>query len=154
MVSISDSIEEFLITTIGDDAELKLSRNELAIFFSCAPSQINYVLSTRFTPDRGYKVESKRGGGGCVKLIRIVESEDNLLMQIYEEIRHLTSLTYSKCRDIVSRLMRDTVVTDREGKIMLTIMNDKSLAFPVDIAGRIRVQMFKEIILELSRRSV
>ena len=152
-MSISDKIEQFLLSTIGDDDVLQVSRNELALFFDCAPSQINYVLSTRFTPDKGYKVESKRGGGGCVKLIKIIESEDNLLGQIYDELGHTATLAYNKCRDIVTRLIRDDVITEREGKIMLTIMSDKSLAFPVDVSGRIRVQMFREIILELSKRS-
>ena len=57
MANISDIIEAFLLDTLGDDDTLSISRNELANYFSCAPSQINYVLSTRFTPERGYTVE-------------------------------------------------------------------------------------------------
>ena len=64
MSNLSDIIEEFILNTIGSDDTLNLSRNELANFFNVSPSQINYVLSTRFTIDRGYLTESKRGGGG------------------------------------------------------------------------------------------
>ena len=59
MANLSDVIEAFLLQTLGEDDRLKISRNELANYFSVAPSQINYVLSTRFTPDRGYTVESR-----------------------------------------------------------------------------------------------
>ena len=64
MANISDIIESFLLETLGDNDTLNISRNELANYFACAPSQINYVLSTRFTPDRGYLIESRRGGAG------------------------------------------------------------------------------------------
>ena len=69
MANLSDLIEAFLLRTQGEDDMLQISRNELANYFSVAPSQINYVLSTRFTPDRGYTVESRRGGGGCVTVV-------------------------------------------------------------------------------------
>ncbi|MGN1208056.1 MAG: CtsR family transcriptional regulator, partial [Christensenellales bacterium] len=71
MNNVSDIIEEFILSTIGDEQSLNLSRNELANFFNVSPSQINYVLSTRFTLDRGYQTESKRGGGGYIVLKRI-----------------------------------------------------------------------------------
>ena len=69
MANISDVIEQFLLDSLGEDDSLELSRNELANYFSCAPSQINYVLATRFTPDRGYAIISKRGGGGGIRVI-------------------------------------------------------------------------------------
>ena len=66
MQSISDAIEAFIIQTLGDGNTLSISRNELAAFFAVAPSQVTYVLATRFTPDRGFILESRRGGGGSV----------------------------------------------------------------------------------------
>ena len=72
---ISDSIEAFIKDMLTEDEhEVELKRNELAQYFGCAPSQINYVLSTRFTLDDGYITESKRGGGGCIRIVRIVAS--------------------------------------------------------------------------------
>ena len=67
----SEQIEKFIIATLGDNDSIDITRNSLAEYFSCVPSQINYVLETRFTVDRGYVVESKRGGGGFVKISKI-----------------------------------------------------------------------------------
>ena len=71
MAILSDSIEQFIKSLLEEyDEMIELQRNELANYFSCAPSQINYVLATRFSPEKGYYVESKRGGGGHIKLVR------------------------------------------------------------------------------------
>ena len=72
---LSDSIETFIKTLLAEDEpEVELKRNELAEYFGCAPSQINYVLATRFSPDHGYLIESRRGGGGYIRIVRIVQS--------------------------------------------------------------------------------
>ena len=78
MANISDVIENFLTELFGDENSILISRNDLAQYFNCAPSQINYVLSTRFTVDKGYAVESKRGGGGYVTLIKLTDDEHYL----------------------------------------------------------------------------
>ena len=77
MANISEQIEKFIIATLGDNDSIDITRNSLAEYFSCVPSQINYVLETRFTVDRGYVVESKRGGGGFVKISKIKTSDSN-----------------------------------------------------------------------------
>ena len=72
---LSDTIEQFIKTMLVEETqEIELKRNELAEYFNCAPSQINYVLSTRFTPDHGYIIESRRGGGGCIRIFRMKQS--------------------------------------------------------------------------------
>ena len=72
---LSDTIEHFIKELMTqEEPEVELRRNELAEYFSCAPSQINYVLATRFTPDNGYIIESRRGGGGYIRIVRIVRS--------------------------------------------------------------------------------
>ena len=72
---LSDSIESFIKTLLSDESsEVELKRNELAEYFGCAPSQINYVLATRFSPDHGYVTESRRGGGGYIRIVRVVQS--------------------------------------------------------------------------------
>ena len=77
---ISDSIESFIKEMLGEDSpEVELKRNELAQYFGCAPSQINYVLATRFSPDQGYLTESRRGGGGYIRIVRVVQSESQPL---------------------------------------------------------------------------
>ena len=70
MAQLSDSIERFIKELMEEDAQIELKRNELAQHFGCAPSQINYVLATRFSVDHGYIIESRRGGGGFVRIVR------------------------------------------------------------------------------------
>ena len=71
---LSDAIEQFIKTMLTQEApEVELKRNELAEYFNCAPSQINYVLATRFTPDHGYIIESRRGGGGYIRIFRMAQ---------------------------------------------------------------------------------
>ena len=77
--SVSDMIEEFIMSSLDDDNFIELSRNDLAKFFSCVPSQINYVLNTRFTVNRGFVVESQRGGGGYIKVTRVQDNDENFL---------------------------------------------------------------------------
>ena len=81
--TISDIIEEFIMSSLDDDDFIELSRNDLAKFFSCVPSQINYVLNTRFTVNRGFVVESQRGGGGYIKLMRVQDNDNNFLKFIH-----------------------------------------------------------------------
>lgn len=68
MATMTDIIEKFIKDLMEEDNSIQIQRNELANLFSCAPSQINYVLTTRFTIDRGYYIESKKGGGGYVQI--------------------------------------------------------------------------------------
>ena len=75
-MGVSDKIESFITELLKneDDEWLELRRNELATFFNCVPSQINYVISTRFNPEHGFVVESRRGGGGYLRIRRISEN--------------------------------------------------------------------------------
>ncbi|MCQ2362137.1 MAG: CtsR family transcriptional regulator [Acidaminococcaceae bacterium] len=70
MKNLADSIESFILNELMQEAEALVQRNELAETLNCAPSQISYVISTRFTPERGFVVESRRGSGGFVKIVR------------------------------------------------------------------------------------
>ncbi len=81
VIRISDLITEFLLRGLGEqDGMLEVSRGELAQQFGCVPSQINYVLTTRFSPEHGYIVETKRGGGGYVRITRVRLSGNPLIM--------------------------------------------------------------------------
>ncbi len=153
MATISDIIEEFILSALADDDLLQLSRNDLATFFSCAPSQINYVLSTRFTPEKGFIIESKRGGGGCINLIRITDDKENVLKSIYNYLCEEGTLEYNKLLHILERLEKDGIIDNKESELLKISMSDKALANPVNITARLRAQMLKEIVLNLSKRS-
>ncbi len=153
MATISDIIEEFILSALADDDLLQLSRNDLANFFSCAPSQINYVLSTRFTPEKGFIIESKRGGGGCINLIRINDDKENVLKSIYNYLQEEGSLEYNKLVHILQRLESDGIIAENEKELLKVTMSDKALAMPINMSARLRAQMLREIILNLSKRS-
>ena len=71
MASIADKIEVFIKELMDNESTIQIKRNELATLFNCAPSQINYVLMTRFTIDKGYYIDSKKGGGGYIQITKI-----------------------------------------------------------------------------------
>lgn len=151
MQNISDVIEQFILSIIGDESSVKLSRNQLANYFSVAPSQINYVLSTRFCIDRGYVIESKRGGGGGVTLVRISLDNQDLLPTLIKQIDQMDYLTANKASDIIDRLLRDKVINQGESDLLKAVVSDKALVNP--LADKVlRKNILKQVLIELMRR--
>ena len=86
-MSSSDMIEDCIKQLFTEEDEyIEIQRNDLAEQFNCVPSQINYVISTRFKPSQGYYVESKRGGGGCIRIKKVNITKSNYLMHIITSI--------------------------------------------------------------------
>ena len=150
-MNISDIIEEFIKSTLGDEEKIQLSRNDLANYFAVAPSQINYVLSTRFNVDKGFVVESKRGGGGSVTIIRISQNAEDIIPNILKEVDKVNELTFNKASDILDRLEFEQIIDEREKEIIKTAISDKALALPMKTDG-LRKNIFKEILIGLMRR--
>ena len=150
-LNISNIIEEFIKSTLGEEEKLELSRNDLANYFSVAPSQINYVLTTRFNVDRGYVVESRRGGGGSVTIIRISQDESESIPAIIKEIDTQPDLTFNKAVDILNRLVAADIITQEEAVIIKSSISDKALSTPTKVEG-LRKNIFKEILLGIMRR--
>ncbi|MCI8435289.1 MAG: CtsR family transcriptional regulator [Clostridia bacterium] len=151
MANISDIIESFLLETLGDNDTLNISRNELANYFACAPSQINYVLSTRFTPDRGYLIESRRGGGGFITVVRLSQEPDELLQEVLNQSIS-DGVSMAKAAQIVDRFVQETLLTEREGILLKTILSDKSLVAPTVAKDGLRAGILKSVIYELLRK--
>ncbi len=149
MANISEAIEQFIIATMGENEFVDISRNSLAEYFSCAPSQINYVLDTRFTVDRGFVKESKRGGGGFIKISRIKTSDTNAYMNglVLESIGD--ELTLKRMLQILDKLMSDGVVSAHEAEIIEASLSEDSLAMPFTIKDKVRAKAFKNILLKL-----
>ncbi len=148
MANISDIIEQFILKSLGDDNSVDISRNELANFFSCAPSQINYVLETRFTIDRGFVKESKRGGGGYIKISKINVDDDNYMNNlILESVGD--SLGYKRLTQILDKLEQEKIISKREGEIISSALNEESLSMPFTIKDSIRAKAFKNILTTL-----
>ncbi|MBO5223853.1 MAG: CtsR family transcriptional regulator [Clostridia bacterium] len=148
MANISDIIESFLLETLGEDDSLNISRNELASYFSVAPSQINYVLSTRFTPAKGYSIESRRGGGGFITVVRLHEPKSELVMQIMQ--RPLSQgYNYPTACHIIDRLVADELFTEREGIILKASLSDKALIAPTVLQkDSLRLSILKSVVGE------
>lgn len=145
-MGISDRIESFIIELLKDEEEndwLELRRNELASFFNCVPSQINYVISTRFNPENGFIVESRRGGGGYLRIRRI--EHENPLMKAVASIGD--SLTFPDAKAYLSYLVHAGVLKDCEASIMLSGINDNSLTIPQPAKDRLRAGILKNMLL-------
>ncbi len=146
-MTVSDIIERFLLETLGDELSVNFNRNELAAYFSVAPSQINYVLSTRFTPERGYITESRRGGGGSITLIRVSENVDDVLLRYIDETLS-DGIEYGKACQILERLTIDGVYTKSEAQLIKAAISDKALIAPTVAKSRLRGAILKNVLLE------
>ena len=128
---LSDTIERFIKELMTqEEPEVELRRNELAEYFRCAPSQINYVLATRFTPDNGYVIESRRGGGGYIRIVRIVRSSGQRLQWMIRE-RIGDTLTGMEALRLIGQLVQEGIITPDEADIMGAAVSDQAFAIPV-----------------------
>ena len=152
---LSDSIESFIKTLLNEEStEVELKRNELAEYFGCAPSQINYVLATRFSPDHGYLTESRRGGGGYIRIVRVVESSSQRLMYLINE-RIGDSLEEEECMRLISQLKEQRIVTADEAALMAASVSTRALGIPVPDAlkGALRARIMKSMLMTIAARN-
>lgn len=125
-MAMSDRIEAFILELLKeDDGWLEIGRNELASVFNCVPSQINYVIATRFNTDRGYVVESKRGGGGCLRIKRLVNGGNNLLCDTVSRIGD--RIDRDSAKSTVMYLADSKVIDEKDKMIILAAIGEKSL---------------------------
>lgn len=147
MARISDIIAQFINDMIEDkkDKEVIIQRNELADKFNCAPSQINYVLTTRFTSEKGYMIESRRGGGGYIIIKRIeYNNKEKQVEAINKAIGE--SLTYSVALLLLEHLYETNLITKRELEIVKISINDRTLSNAED-KNKLRAEILKGIIM-------
>lgn len=141
-MSISDIIEQYLKQIIQDNDKktIEIRRSEIAHQFQCVPSQINYVINTRFTMEKGYIIESKRGGGGYIRISR-VQHQDH-----YELIDHLTKIikpqiAQQPAQNIIERLHNKKVITNREKKLILSALDRDVLAVALPERDQLRARI-------------
>lgn len=127
MSRISDLIEKFLNELIEESkGAIEIQRNEMAGYFNCAPSQINYVLTTRFTSDRGYVIESRRGGGGFIKIMKIDLDENDYLLKMLSE-RIGESVNKEGAFELLEILYRKDLIDSRTKNIIKIVVDDNTL---------------------------
>ena len=142
---IAKMIEEMLNE---GDGILELKRNEMANQIGCVPSQISYVIASRFTPERGYVIESHRGGGGYIRIVRKRMERDEYLMHFFyaigSEIEEAEAIAYLK------NLLGNEIITEREVRFAAASMSNNALSdLPPPLRKTVRAQIFKQILLSL-----
>ncbi|AMA50808.1 MULTISPECIES: transcriptional regulator CtsR [Bacillus] len=148
--NISDIIEQYLKRVLDQNGKeiLEIKRSEIADKFQCVPSQINYVINTRFTSERGYIVESKRGGGGYIRIIKIkMNNEVVLINNIISQIG--IHLSQAASDDIILRLLEDKVISEREAKMMVSVMDRSVLHIDLPERDELRARMMKAMLTSL-----
>lgn len=147
-MNLSDLIEQYIMEAIADTQEVELKRSEIAQEFNCVPSQINYVISTRFIPELGFYVESKRGGNGYIKISRTDLSRSNFVKDIIYKIGG--KMSQSVMEVYLRELLRYNVIDKKNASIISAALSEKSL-IQVDKLKRdkVRADMFKNILVNL-----
>ena len=151
---LSDAIEQFIKDMMKQEEQsgIDLKRNELAEYFHCAPSQINYVLSTRFTPDHGYVTSSQRGGGGYIRIVRIVRSGDEQLRYLLHE-RVGESITAGEAQILCMQLSERGMVSAPAARLMAAATSSGALSAPVPetVKNAMRAHILRSMLLSLAQ---
>ncbi|WP_164218683.1 CtsR family transcriptional regulator [Virgibacillus sp. YIM 98842] len=150
MSNISDVIERYLKQILKAQGKnvIEIKRSEIADQFQCVPSQINYVINTRFTVEKGYIVESKRGGGGYIRIIKVVhQDKSELIDEIIAMIQ--PTVTQQVALDVLNRLVEEELITEREMKIMASVMDRNVLAFQLPLRDEIRTRLLTTMLSTL-----
>ncbi|ECJ8574010.1 CtsR family transcriptional regulator, partial [Listeria monocytogenes] len=123
MKNISDIIEAYLKQVLESSEAVEIKRSEIADKFECVPSQINYVINTRFTMERGYIVESKRGGGGYIRIIKVKMNDKLQLLEAIISMVHDKKVSQSFSEDVILRLLEEEVITKKEARLMVAALD-------------------------------
>lgn len=147
-INLSNVIAQMITDMLEDKSEIEIQRNILAQNVGCVPSQINYVLSSRFTPERGYIVESKRGGGGCIRITRVSYDENTLLLQVIKSIGG--TLDAATAEGHIVNLLRHRLINQRDAALILSAMSESNYKeLPTETRDHIRAGIFKQMLLAI-----
>ena len=147
-MGITDLIASFLQQSLeeAENGVLEVQRNDLAQRFNCVPSQINYVMSTRFSPERGYIVESRRGGNGYIRITRVRVDRQTLMMHVINSLGAQVDLP--SARAILSNLVQSGAMDRALGQTILTAVGDKALGqVPREKRDAVRADILKQVLI-------
>lgn len=147
MRNISDVIEGYLkrVLELSDSEIIEIKRSEIADKFQCVPSQINYVINTRFTIEKGYLVESKRGGGGYIRISRVrTHDKAHLIDQLTILVGR--KISQSSAQDVIIRLLEEDVISEREAKLMLTVIDRNVIYIDLPVRDEMRARILKAML--------
>ncbi|MBR4944537.1 MAG: CtsR family transcriptional regulator [Peptococcaceae bacterium] len=152
MSSLSKQIEEYIKALLREETEgvVEIQRNLLSEYFHCVPSQINYVLSTRFTPVQGYMVETRRGGGGYVRIVSLqLDEDDDLQDALTDAVGN--RMTQSDCEGLMAYLYQQGIITQREMLLFNSMLKDRVMAgIEKNQRDTVRAAMMQQVLAMLN----
>ena len=146
---MSDLVAKYIKDILAQqDGEAEIKRNELATTLGCVPSQINYVITSRFTPEQGYIVESRRGGGGYIRITRINTTRGGAIMHIVNSIG--AALDKATAEIMLDNMLTRGIIEPRTAKLMAAAVGERAyLSVPQQYRDAIRATVFKNMLLTL-----
>lgn len=144
---MSDLVAEYIVKMLDEsDGNAEIQRNELAGMLGCVPSQINYVITSRFTPEQGYKVESKRGGGGYIRITRVSVDRRSAIMHIVNSVG--SKLSASAASIMLSNMEQSSIISHHDAVMIASAVSDKSYGdIPPEYRDFIRASIFKNMLI-------
>lgn len=147
-MNLSNTIADMIFQMLDEKSEIEFQRNLLAQDLGCVPSQINYVLSSRFTPERGFIVESRRGGGGCIRITRVSYDRDSLLTDVYSRIGD--RIDSDTAEGYVVNLLYHKIISEKEAALIIAATGDCTLkALPYEYRDSVRAIIFRQMLIAL-----
>ncbi len=152
MASKAEEIEKYLLRILekSQNNVVELCRADLSGRFSCVPSQINYVLNTRFTTGRGYIVESRRGGGGYLRIVKLPLSRGEDILRLMDESEG-QAISEQSAAGLICRLVEEGFITRREGRMMVGAIRSRTLEQAGKQRDHVRMDIVRAIILTILR---
>ena len=144
---MSDLVAQTILEMLdSQNGNAEIQRNELATTLGCVPSQINYVITSRFTPEQGYVVESRRGGGGYIRITRIKTDDKTMVMHVVNSIGD--SLDKMTAEVILKNLYREQILDRKTANVMAVALSDRALRnAPQSIRDNLRADIFKNMLI-------
>ncbi len=147
---MSDLVAQYILEMLdAQDGSAEIQRNELAGSLGCVPSQINYVITSRFTPEQGYMVESRRGGGGYIRISRVKMDRGTALMHIINSVG--AELDKAAAEAMLNNMLQRQMIDLHSAKLIVAALSDRTLSL-VEQEKRdlVRASLFKNMLITLN----
>ena len=147
---MSDLVAQYILNMLeAQDGCAEIQRNELAGSLGCVPSQINYVITSRFTPEQGYIVESRRGGGGYIRICRVNMDKGTAIMHIVNSVGK--TLDRATAEAMLNNMLQRELMELQTAKVIAAALSDRTLSgIEPDKRDRLRADLFKNMIITLN----
>lgn len=145
-MKMTDIIADMILDMFDEEnSTIQIQRNDLASQLGCVPSQINYVITSRFTPEQGYRIESRRGGGGCIYITR-ADNKNSAIVALINSIG--ASIDERSAKANIYNLNYQNLIDDKTAKLLIAATADSNLrGLPAEVRNAVRAKQFKQMLL-------